>query len=152
MPNLLFFAPCEKVIVDNGNTCSLISILEEVKVQIIAGTPVPANTTVPMQWAVLALWEQSSGWDHDRAFEERIALISPTGKHLVETVLSFTFDKARYRVIAQILGMPISEPGPHRVKTWIRDKSDPPKEWREAASFPILIELLPPPSPPSDAN
>jgi hypothetical protein len=154
MPNLLFFAPCEKVIIDAGNSSSLITILEEVKIQLIAGTPVPTGTTVPMQWAVLSLWEQSSAWDQGRAFEQRTTLVSPTGKHLVETILSFTFDKPRFRVVSQIIGMPISEPGPHRVKAWIRDKSDPPKEWREAASFPILIELLPPPqvSPPSDMN
>src|SRR5271166_2274642 len=144
MPNLLFFAPCEKVILDSGNATSLITILEEVKIQIIAGTPIPVGSTVPMQWAIIALWEQSSAWDQGRAFEQRTALVSPTGKHLIETLASFTFDKARYRIVNQILGMPISEPGLHRVKVWIRDKSDPPKEWRETASFPILIELLPP--------
>jgi|SRR5579863_5717515 len=149
MPNLLLFAPCEKVIVDQNNTASLISVLEEVKVQIVGGAPPVPNTIVPMQWSIVSLWEQSSAWDMGRTFEQRTALVSAAGAHLAESIGTFVFEKPRHRIITQILGMPLTEPGQHKVKIWIRDKADPPKEWKETASFPITIELLSPPTTPT---
>jgi hypothetical protein len=90
MPNLLFFAPCEKVLIDQNNTSSMIAIMEELTVQTIAGVAVPAGAVIPMQWSVLSMWEQSSAWDKDRGFEQRTALVSPEGKILVEVVAPFT--------------------------------------------------------------
>lgn len=142
MPNLLFVAPCEKVLIDQSNTSSLISIMEEVTVRVIpGGQRPPANAIIPMQWAVLSLWEQTSGYDSGRTFEQRTALVSATGQHLIEAIGEFTFATPRFRMTNQFVGMPISEPGQHRVKVWIREKASEPKEWKEVASFPLLIQM-----------
>jgi hypothetical protein len=150
MPSLLFFAPCEKVLIDQNNTASMIAVMEELTVQMIAGVAVPAGAVIPMQWSVLSMWEQSSAWDKDRGFEQRTALVSPEGKILVEVVAPFTFDKDRFRVINQFVGMPVGETGLHKIKIWIRDVSDPPKEWREVGAFPlqIALKIAPPEVPP----
>jgi hypothetical protein len=150
MPNLLFFAPCEKVLIDQNNTTSIIAVMEEVRIQTIAGVAIPVGAIIPMQWSVLSMWEQTSAWDNGRAFEQRTALMSPQGKSLIEVIAPFTFYKLRFRVINQFLGMPVGETGQHKVRIWIRDVADPPKEWREIANFPVQIELLPPqPVPPA---
>ena len=151
MPTLLLLAPCEKVVVDQNNACSLIAILEEVKIQVVPGTPVPVGTVIPMQWAVVTLWEQASAYDVGRTFEQRTALVSASGKHLVELVGQFTSieHKPRVRLINQIVGMPVSEPGSHKIKIWFRELAQEPKEWKEVATYPITIDLTQPPSPDS---
>jgi hypothetical protein len=131
MPTLLLLAPCEKVIVDQNNASSLIAILEEVKVQVVSGVPIPLGMVIPMQWTVVTLWEQSSAYDVGRAFEQRTALVSASGKHLVELIGQFAFaeHRPRTRVMNQIQGMPVSEPGSHKIKIWFRELAQEPKEW-----------------------
>ena len=148
MPNLLFLAPCEKVIIDQNNASSIIAILEEVKIQVVSGVAIPLGMVVPMQWAVVTLWEQSSAYETGRTFEQRTVLVSSSGKHLIESIGQFAFDdkRPRMRVVNQIVGMPISEPGPHKIKIWIREQAVEPKEWKEIATFPLMIELQQPPS------
>lgn len=145
MPNLLFFAPCEKVIVDQNNTASIVSILEELKVQTVAGSSIPPDSLIPMQWAILTLWEQASTWEMGRSFEQRISLLTESGNLLLDSVNEFKFEKPRHRVIAQIVGMPISDPGIRKIRISIREKADSPKEWKEVSIYSFTIELIQPP-------
>jgi len=142
MPTLLLFAACEKIILDQNSVVSLISIIEELKVQVITNIPVQAGALAPIQWGVLSYWEQTSAWDQDREFEQRVALIADSGETLLENITPFKFIKPRHRTINNMIGMPISQPGPHKLKLWIRDKSDPPKQWKEIATYPLTIDLV----------
>ena len=64
-------------------------------------------------------------------------------KITVETLAEFTFNVPRQRVIARLVGMPISDPGAYKLKLWVREKTATPKEWREAGSFPLQITFKP---------
>lgn len=143
MPSLLFVAPCDRVILDANGIVSLISILDEIKFQIVGDTVVPTDTTVPMSWNVVTLWEQSSPYDNGRNFEQRTVLSSESNEIVIEARATWTFDKPKQRVINLILGMPIKNPGKHRIRISIREQTDPPKEWKEVATYPLLIELVP---------
>lgn len=154
MPTLLLFAPCEKAIVDMNGAISLISVMGRLTVNIPSNAPSPpANATLPMQWAMVSLWQQSSDWESGRTFEQRAALVSDSGTILADTIAAFEFKKdssnqSLHQVIAQVPGMPIGNLGNLKVKLWIREKTDSPKEWKEAASFPLRLEVqfIPPPS------
>jgi hypothetical protein len=136
------FAPCEKVFIDQtSNTASIIGIVEEVKIQVIAGAPVAVGLVIPMQWAVLSLWEQASAWEMDRSFEQRLSLLADDGSLLVETVNEFRFTKPRNRLVTNIIGMPTNNPGMRTLKVAIREKTDSPKEWREIANYSFSLTL-----------
>jgi hypothetical protein len=63
----LLFAACEKVIIDQDNNVSLISLLQDLKVDIPEGERPPAEkqgAVVALRWSALAMWlktEQDAG-------------------------------------------------------------------------------------------
>jgi hypothetical protein len=86
MPRLLIFAPCEKVIIGQGdNSVSLIGIIQNVQVnQKLDGTAkIPPDTLQPTPWTILSLWQKESA-DEGIVYTQRVALISRTGKTVVE--------------------------------------------------------------------
>jgi hypothetical protein len=149
MPNLLLFVPCEKAIVDTNGSLSLISVMGKLTLKVPSNAPpLPPNAMLPMQWAIVSIWQQSSDWESGRTFEQRAALVSEAGDILVESLVAFKFTKDQlHQVIANESGMPIGSLGALKVKVWIRDKADPPKEWKEVASFPLTLEVQPVPPP-----
>lgn len=152
MPALLLFAPCEKAIVDRNGALSLVSVMAKLTVGVPGGAPpLPANALLPMQWAIVSIWQQASEWERGRAFEQRAALVSEAGTILLDSVTEFRFTtEPTHQVIVQIAGLPIGAVGANKTKVWIRDKSESPKEWKEAGSFPLTIEIAPV-SPPAAA-
>jgi hypothetical protein len=148
MPALLFFAPCEKALVDETtHTFSLISMLEEITVELVPNADLPSNPILPIQWAIASLWQQHSAYETGRTFQQRTTLSSDNepSKVTIESIADFTFTATapRQRIIARIVGMPIGAPGDYKVRLWIREKTETPKEWREAASFPLQIKFRP---------
>jgi len=155
MPNLLIFAPCEKAIIDRNGALSIISVMGKLTVGVPANVPPPAaNAMLPVQWAMVSLWQQSSDWETGRTFEQRAALVSESGGNDLLTsiaVFQFTKETPLFQVVAQVSGMPVSIAGKLKFKIWVREKTEPPKEWKEAGSFPFVLEIQPLP-PPSAVN
>jgi hypothetical protein len=140
MPKLLIFAPCEKAIISQENTVSMITILEELKVQVPRDQPIPSNSAFPMQWAILTLWQQQEG-DEDKEFEERCDLLSEEGKNLITAKLTFRLPKRLGRVLMNMVGFPI-EPGQCRIKMYLRE-IEPSSEWKEIAEYPLKLQVEP---------
>lgn len=142
MPNLLFALACDRVIIDQNGNLSLITVIEEIRLQTVGGAAFPKDAaSVPWQWYAVTQWEQGGGYDSGRTFEQRIALIAETGETLLEAYASWVFEKPRHRVISAIAVMPIRNPGKHRLKVFVREKTETPKEWKEAASIPLEIRI-----------
>src|SRR5260370_41113775 len=94
MPNLLLFAPCEKAIVDRNGALSLVSIIGKLTLNVPANAPQPpANSIMPMTWAIVSIWQLSSDWDFDRPFEQRGTLVSEAGVPLINSLAEFKFIK-----------------------------------------------------------
>ena len=153
MPNLLLFAPCEKAIIDSNGALSVISIVGSISVNIPANAPVPpAGAVLPYPWAIVTIWQLTSDWEFDRAFEQRSTLISEAGSTLVDSIGEFQFKRDAANNLATVViflpGMPLS-PGALKLKVSVREKADSPREWRELASFPILLQVKPVEMPPS---
>jgi hypothetical protein len=153
MPTLLLFAPCEKAIIDSNGALSMISIIGNLSVNVPANAPAaPAGAILPYPWAIVTIWQLASDWEFDRAFEQRGTLISEGGSILIDTIAEVRFKRDALNnlatVVALLPGMPLS-PGDLKVKVSIREKADPPREWRESGSFPMKLQLKPVEMPPT---
>lgn len=139
MPRLLMFVPCERVIIGQGdNSLSLINVLQNIQVnRPSAGlTEIPANAAIPMQWAIVTVWLKERE-DEGIGYTQRVALISPTERILIESITGFAMEKEAHRIANNIVGFPIGESGPHVLKLWLRAGES--RDWREIASFPVVI-------------
>lgn len=145
MPKLLLFAACEKAMVDQGNVASLMSLLEEINVQVPPGVVPPTNAMAPMTWTIFSLWEQIPE-DQGKKFEQRSALMTPAGATLLETPIAVIELKTpRHRVTSSIMGMPIAHVGGLLVKAFVREKGA--TNWMEAGSYPITVKWVTTTSP-----
>ena len=113
--------------------------------------PPPANAIMPLQWYAIVLWQRGSDWEVGRRFETRIGLVSAGGALLTEGVASWEFQKNAnsHSILNVFNGCPIGDGGPLKVKLWNREQTNPPKEWKEIATFPIEIEFKKADSPPT---
>src|SRR6266536_5914459 len=99
MPKLLVFAACEKVLIDQQNNVSLISVLQEAKVGMPDSakeklTP-GAKVMAAMKWDALTLWVKTD----DKPYEQRVALFDPSGNHTgIEAVAGLDLDRKSTRL------------------------------------------------------
>jgi hypothetical protein len=140
MPRLLIFAPWEKLIIGLGDSsASLIGILQAVQVNPKPGSrdQSPQNITLPMSWVIFTLWHREPGEDVSIGYEQRVALISPMNKVLLESVTAFVMEKESHRIGNTIFGLPVGESGTHMLKLSLR-RSDS-TAWKEVSSFPLTV-------------
>jgi hypothetical protein len=137
MPKLLIFAPCEKVLIDqSSNSVSLIAILQEVHYKLPQGVTAEPNSSLPIQWAAMSLWQEETPADVGVEFEQRVALENVAGQVLLENVTKWQFKKANHRIVARILGLPIAR----KLILSLSYRVTGMRDWLPAASF--QIELL----------
>jgi hypothetical protein len=144
MPRLLLFAACEKIIVDQANVISLISLLQEINLQIPADAVLPAEAKiVPMTWTILSIWEQDPG-DQDKDFEQRIDLTLASGETVLETpIAAFQMKTPQHRNVGMVYGIPL-EPRSYYIRTWLKGKTA--SEWgKEVGRYPLKVNRVIPP-------
>jgi hypothetical protein len=131
MPKPLVFAACEKVIISQDeNNPTLIALLSEVGGSIELESEPKSGGTVaaPVRWNIFTLWGKDPD-DGDKAFEQAIRFISPTGRnHFVEKGASdLAFDippiKGRsHRVTTKVMSLPASQNGEWVLQLFLREK------------------------------
>ena len=137
MPKLLLFAPCEKVLTDQQtNTVSLIGILQEIHFRWPPGTPIQPNALLPINWSVIAVWQEEEQADAGVEFEQRLTLENPAGTMLFSNDVKWTFDTPSHRIVATIPGLPISW---RKLTLKLFYRVVAARDWHEAASFPMAI-------------
>src|SRR2546422_22709 len=94
MPRLLLFAPCERVIIGQGdNSVSLIVVIQEMRFQKFAQEQeIKEDQAVPARFTIFSQWYVSSG-DEEKTFEQRITLGFAGEKALIEATAEFQFQK-----------------------------------------------------------
>jgi hypothetical protein len=136
MPKLLLFAPCEKVLVDEGtHTLSLIVVLQEVHYKLPPNTPIQEGGFLPIHWSAVSLWQEESA-DAGCEFEQRLTIENPAGVPLLTNDMKWKFSRPNHRIVANIIGMPI---GFRKLLLRLQYRV-PPSNWLPGATFPI--ELL----------
>jgi len=133
MPKLLLFAPCEKVLVDQQtNSISLIALLQELHYKLPPGAQLPPNFGLPLSWSVLSLWQEESN-DTGIHFEQRFILENATGTPVIENITPWQFTRANHRVIANVMGLPVSR----RLSLHLFYRITGALDWIQVATYPI---------------
>jgi hypothetical protein len=138
MPQLLVFAPCEKVIFAQGeNTPTLIALLGTITLSDPPSGMAP-ETVGPIRWAIFSQWtrQQTDGQD---TFEQRIRLERDDGTVLLEHIASFSMTGRVHRIAARAGGFPVGAPGTVTLRLWLRN-STRDDDWGDSlATFPIEV-------------
>jgi hypothetical protein len=137
MPKLLLFAPCEKVIIADDGTTSMITILERINISIPASTELVEDAAIAMRWDVFALW-QKEPQDEGKTYQARFTLTTPKGKEQAEgsITLEFAPDKEKFRAVFKSTGFPIAD-GVCVLRLLLREAYI--EEWLEMAQYPLLV-------------
>jgi hypothetical protein len=139
MPRLVIFAACEKAIIDQStNVASLMSLLQEINVEVPPGESVPSDAKIPMTWSIAAILKALPE-DRNKRFEQRSVMTNDNGQTLLETpIVAFDMAADFHRILSQIHGMYIGSAGTYEIKCLLRETGT--SEWNEVARYPIVIK------------
>ena len=140
MSQLLAFFPCEKVLIDGAtNTVSIVTILQQLSVSVVAKEQLPADAVAPISWTVFAMWQREE--EERIPFRTKVELILPSGKKAIEILgEEYNFDnftKLSQRVISQVHGFPAGESGTLVLILYTKPRGE--SGFRECARYPILF-------------
>lgn len=143
MPKLLFFLPCERVIVSREGPLSLITVLEGLNLNIPAEEYVnlPDDAVAPTTWFVVTRWIRNDN-EESHLWEQRVQVITSDGR--IPTDARTAFDLAAnpqgMRNIVQINGFPVKPFGAVDVTLFLRKMGEDDTAWQEIASYPINLQ------------
>jgi len=112
MPQLLIFAPCEKVIISQDeNNPTLIALFQEIGAEfelldIKSEQTKAIAPIIPLRWSIFALWRASEG-DLNKHFTQVTKFITPSGKVVIDQSVDFHMEKQSQRVVAHVPGIPV---------------------------------------------
>jgi hypothetical protein len=139
MLDLLVFAPCQRVVVDEDEKLTSMLILLEA-IDITKDSDFPVDAVVPMSWNLLCLWHRSAPVEKDIIFEQRVDVIRPDGERVGGSEVKFTvtneFRNFRNRI--RMDGFPVGIVGEHILRLSIREAGEE-NEWRQVATYPVLV-------------
>ena len=139
MPQLLMFAPCERIIVEQGaNSISLISVLQEVTVTPPA-SGLASDAVAATVWYVLAMWQREDG-EAVKPLKQRVTVEDPTGKTAIETFTDFDLTKGSHRNIGMIQGLPVGVAGRYTLRLALQAEDG---AWKELATYPLAVKHSP---------
>jgi len=139
MIKLLFFIPCEKIIVDSSGVTSIVGILENVNLGGVLDQAMPENAGMPMSWSAVALWNRPRSIDDDVQYEARVELIAPNGQVALGAILQFAVSNefTNFRNTFNFPVIPVGQAGFHNlILSYKRQDSE---EWQIAAEYPINV-------------
>lgn len=142
MPKLLAFVPCERVIISSDdNSASLITLFAGFK---LAGEGLKQGTdesprTLPIRWAAFALWYRLPE-DEGQTYEQKVELVSPSGKVLISQSQEFLMVKTTHRNTGNVFGFPIVGTGEYTLRLFLR-KITGGSEFRLLAEHPLAIDF-----------
>ncbi len=145
MPRLLVFAPCERVILGQDQTASLIVVIQELRFHGPFDKPIEPNAAAVIQLSMFSQWYKLPE-DGEKTFEERIVFGGSDGDAVFEVYGEFQMTRPVHRVIATLRLLPILKPGEYHFRLFLREKGE--SEWSSAlADYPVTIahEMVPQP-------
>jgi hypothetical protein len=142
MPNLKALLACEKVIFDQEGPVSVISIFQQMKVQ-LTGAPLPEKAISPTLWSVFVLWE-SDPREVGSQFTQVLKVTAPDGSVFLEHEGLFTnnsVDETQVKTKIQVPGLPIWKEG------WITVSVNLKENPAINGEYKFELRYIPPPSP-----
>lgn len=154
MPRLLFFLPCERVIVSREGPLSLITVIEgfTVKFPEEEYAKLPNDAVLPLNWHVVIKWIREAN-EEPQIWEQRIEVVAPDGRIPTSTVSAFDLvANSAMRSIVEVEGMAIKPLGPFNITLSLRKEGEDDAAWREIVSYPFYVQNVPPHQPESDSR
>ena len=140
MPKLLFLAACQRAIVDQkSQNVSLIDVINGLIFQSTSKALVPEDAQTPLKWFVVAVWVEGEG-DAEKTYEQRLQIVSPSGKKLTSSILPFTFNTRAVNTVVEVGGFPAGRSGIVRAVIDVREQTDNSK-FRKVAEYPIEVVI-----------
>ncbi len=140
MPKLLVFAPCEKVIISQDeNNPTLIAILSNIAGDIESPEPLEKNALGPMRWQIFTLWQKVPS-DGLTIFEQRIRLVSPSGRTVFDAPQQLQLTAQAHRMTAALGTVPIGENGDWELQLFLHVKDTPIPD-SPLATYPLQIKF-----------
>lgn len=131
------------MIVDQDNNASIITILQEITLDMRIAEKLPREASAPLAWEIFALWKRESEEDANIQYEQSCDLVLPDGQVAVPSRSTFRLTGPSHRSIVRVLGFPIFRtPGEAQLRLHLRAAEG--GEPREVASFPLLLKHLSP--------
>jgi hypothetical protein len=141
MPKLLFLLPC-RTFANDGETGSLTiaEVIDQVTVNIPAGGNIQSEGVVSAPWAVVNLWQREAS-DVGKQFEQRITLVAPSGKPLMNGNNPFELQALKHRMTLRVNGFPVAGPGTYLLK--IECRTLPGGDWEAKGEYPVEVVIAP---------
>lgn len=138
MPRLLIFAPCERVILGQGdNSATLVTVIQQMQFQVPSGQPIPEGAGVFARFSIFSQWYKLPA-DTNRTFEQRIVLSIANENPILEAVTEFQMTERLHRLIASVPMLPVMHPGEYSLKLFLREKGQ--QDWgRPVADYPFEV-------------
>lgn len=114
---------CEKVIVSQTSTPSLINIFTKLTFAVPAAVEIPRNAVAPKDWAIFSSWDTELG-DERREYLICVNVLypdqSPWGD--VNRIKVDILEGGKTaQVVTQMVGFPIGQVGTYTVRVWIEE-------------------------------
>ena len=135
MPKLLLFVPCQKVLIDQDNTISTVSIIQEMWLE--AGATVPPDFQAAVRWDVVTLWFRLPE-DDGRTFEQVVMLLTSDGTMTSHTKLQFSMSTPFHRTLSYMYGFQVGQPGTHHLELKLKDMANE-SSFIQEHTFPMLL-------------
>jgi hypothetical protein len=130
--------PCERVIVsEEDNTVSLIALLQSITVSVPEGTTVPEDASAPLRWYALAQW-YGGAEDQGKQYEQRLRVITPSGRVAIDSVTSFAMTEPVVRNIGVVQGFPVGETGQCSLVVSLRETGQD-RMWQDIDEYPLTV-------------
>jgi hypothetical protein len=102
---------CEKVLIDQSGTFSLISVFQRINLPAIP-EPLVDGAAIPMTWAIFTAWDRDET-EGELSFTQTTEVFLPSGKIYATQEINFLLPEgqAQARTIVNLAGFPIYEEG-----------------------------------------
>ncbi|MEO6727189.1 MAG: hypothetical protein ABIU20_08080 [Blastocatellia bacterium] len=143
MPKLVYFLPCDRVIVSQEQTISLITLIENVILNIPEEkeAELPDDAIVPKEWNAISSYR----WEPDdlgKEYEQRVSLTLENDRISTDSIEKIPREDGKFssRVIIQSQAFPIKPQGEAVLRLAIREVGQ--ENWQVIAEYKIAINRV----------
>jgi hypothetical protein len=141
MLKLVYFLPCEKLIISEDGLVTIVNILDGLNVE--EDEKLVESAAIPFQWEVITLWFKENEEDSEKPFEQKLELFYPNRKTAFTSIVPFatTSKESSFRLINKVGAFPVGITGTLWLKLSIRYAGEQ-NQWNEVAQYPLAVKHI----------
>jgi len=152
MPRLGSFLICEKIILDQQQKPTLISVFQSISALVPEGQQIPKDTIAGTSWSIFCEWFFAED-ELSKGFDQVVEVLLPDGSpsalkgRLTFKELSKSGQGTRSYV--HMFGMPIAQPGFLTINVWLESEAE---RATDISSYLVKVEHSQEPPKPNDGG